>query len=212
MQQHFLTKNQILNIFKGLSQLTVLFIIFYGIIIVCAIVKGGILKLNKFLKILLIVLILFVGAVSVQFILKNNETTEQQKMEQAKAAIPPEQLKIETMNAISQIVLHQFVENIMLNMEIELVDDRQNITISLQASEFMDEDTLLKDSYNLLKEIKHVDGVNDVTLKWFMNVRSKNTEALTLTFDAKAVQSINDLSYKDLPAIATTYNKHGNVR
>ena len=156
--------------------------------------------------------ILFVGVVSVQFMLSSNETADQQKIEQPKAAIPPEQLKIETMNAIAQIVLQQFIENIMLNMEIDVVDDVQNIEISLQASEFIDEDTLLKDSYNLLQEIKDVDRVNDVTLKWFMNVRSKNTEALTLTFDAKTVQSIDEHSYKQLPTTAASYWKHDNVR
>lgn len=161
---------------------------------------------------MLVVIILFVGVVSVQFMMKSNEATDQQKIEQTKAAAPPEQLKIETMNAITQIVLHQFVENIMLNMEIELLDDVQNLEISLQASEFIDEDTLLKDSYNLLKEIKEVKHVNDVTLKWFMNVRSKNTEALTLTFDAKTVQSVNELSYQELPTAATAYSKHDNVR
>lgn len=140
------------------------------------------------------------------------ETTDQQKIEQPKAAIPPEQLKIETMNAITQIVLQQFVENIMLNMEIDVIEDMQNIVISLQASEFINEDTLLKDSYNLLKEIKEVERVNDVTLKWFMNVRSTNTEALTLTFDAKTVQSIDELSYENLPSITASYWKHDNVR
>ena len=144
--------------------------------------------------------------------LSSNETADQQKIEQPKAAIPPEQLKIETMNAIAQIVLQQFIENIMLNMEIDVVDDVQNIEISLQASEFIDEDTLLKDSYNLLQEIKDVDRVNDVTLKWFMNVRSKNTEALTLTFDAKTVQSIDEHSYQQLPTAAASYWKHDNVR
>ena len=161
---------------------------------------------------MLVALILFVGVVSVQFMMKSNETTDQQKIEQSKVGASPEQLKIETMNAIAQIVLHQFVENIMLNMEIDLVDDVQNLEISLQASEFIDEETLLKDSYNLLKEIKEVERVNDVTLKWFMNVRSTNTEALTLTFDAKTVQSINKLSYQELPTAATSYNKHENLR
>ena len=161
---------------------------------------------------MLVVIILFVGVVSVQFMMKSNEATDQQKVEQTKTAAQPEQLKIETMNAVTQIVLHQFVENIMLNMEIELVDDVQNLEISLQASEFIDKETLLKDSYNLLKEIKEVERVNDVTLKWFMNVRSTNTEALTLTFDAKTVQSINKLSYQELPSAATTYSKHKNVR
>jgi len=175
-------------------------------------VKGGILRLNKFLKFMLIVLILFVGAVSIQFLIKTNEADEQKKLEDAQTSMSPEQLKIETMNAISQIILHQFVENIMLKMEIEIVDGSQNITISLQASEFIDEKTLLKDSYNLLKEIQHVNSINDVTLKWFMNVKSKNTEALTLTFDSKTVHAIDELSYRDLPTAAIHYIKHEQVK
>ncbi|MCH7320735.1 hypothetical protein LZ480_02445 [Solibacillus sp. MA9] len=168
--------------------------------------------MNKFLKIMLVVLIIFVGAVSVQFIIKSNEARDQKRIEETQAAISPEQLKIETMNAISQIILHQFVENIMLNMEIDIIDDTQNIDISLQASEFIDEKTLLKDSYNLLKEIQYVNSINDVTLKWFMNVKSKNTEALTLTIDSKTVRSIDEISYQDLPTSAITYIKLEQVK
>lgn len=161
---------------------------------------------------MLVILLVFVCFVSVRFIMKNNDATQEEKVEQASATLSPQQLKIETMNALSQIVREQFVENIILDMEISPVDDKQKIVLSLQGTEFIDETTLLKDSYNLLKEMQQLQALQEVTLKWFMNIDSKNTEALTLTFDAKTVQKMHKLSYKDLPATAKQYVKHDNVK
>lgn len=137
---------------------------------------------------------------------------QEEKIEQANATLSPQQLKIDTMNALSQIVREQFVENIILDMEISSMDDKQKIVLSLQGTEFIDETTLLKDSYNLLKEMQQLHALQEVTLKWFMNIDSKNTEAFTLTFDAKTVQNMHKLSYKDLPSTAKQYVKHDNVK
>ncbi|MGN7477128.1 hypothetical protein ACTHOQ_04670 [Solibacillus silvestris] len=140
--------------------------------------------------------------------MKKNASEQQEAIDEAKAAIAPEQLKSQTMIAMSEIVLQQFVENIMLNIEITPIDDKQNVAISLQASEFIKESTLLKDSYNLLKEIQHVEALNNITLKWLMPVRNKNTEVLTITFDEQKLASINEISYKDIPEAAEQYIKH----
>ena len=174
--------------------------------------KGGSLCLTKVLKILFVILLLFVCSVSVRFLMKNNDAMQEQKIEQANVTLSPEQLKIDTMNILSQIVRELFVENIILDMEISSINHKQKIVLSLQGTEFIDETTLLKDSYNLLKEMQQLRALQEVTLKWFMNIDSKNTEAFTLTFDAKAVQNIQKLSYKDLPTTAKRYVKHDQVK
>lgn len=155
---------------------------------------------------------IFVCLVSGKFILNKNNAEEQQTIEEAKAKVTPEQLKAETLMAISEIVLRQFIENIMLNLEITPIEDKQSVVISLQASEFIEENTLLKDSYNLLKELQHVNAVNDVTLKWFMAVRNKNTEVLTMSFDEQTLLAINNISYQELSEVATFYEKHEALR
>lgn len=157
---------------------------------------------------MLIALLIFVCAVSVQYIIKMKNSDQEETIIEAKASMTQEQLKTHTMLILTEIVLKQFVENIMLNIEIIPVDDKQSVIVSLQASEFLSETTLLKDSYNLLKEIQHVEEINNITLKWFMPVKNKNTEILTVTFDDEALIAFNEISYKDIPQSATQYIKH----
>lgn len=157
---------------------------------------------------MLIALLIFVCAVSVQYIIKMKNSEQEEAIIEAKASMTQEQLKTQTMLVMTEIVLKQFVENIMLNIEIIPVDDKQNVIVSLRASEFLKESTLLKDSYNLLEEIQHVEEINDITLKWFIPVKNKNTDILTVTFDDEALIAINDISYKDIPHAATQYIKH----
>ena len=157
---------------------------------------------------MLIFFLIFVCVISVQYIMKKNNLEHLESIEEAQAAVSPEQLKLQTMLAISEIVLQQFIENIILNIEITPMDDKHNVTISLQATEFLHETTLLKDSYNLLNELQHVEALNDVTLKWFRPVQNKNTEVFTLAFDAQTLQTINEISYKDIPQAAKQYIKH----
>ncbi|MER2113863.1 MAG: hypothetical protein ABS960_14315, partial [Solibacillus isronensis] len=103
--------------------------------------------------------------------MKNSD--QEETIIEAKASMTQEQLKTHTMLMLTEIVLKQFVENIMLNIEIIPVDEKQNVIVSLRASEFLSETTLLKDSYNLLNEIQHVEEINNITLKWFMPVKNK---------------------------------------
>ncbi|MER2027763.1 MAG: hypothetical protein ABS935_10805 [Solibacillus sp.] len=138
--------------------------------------------------------------------MKNSD--QEETIIEAKASMTQEQLKTHTMLMLTEIVLKQFVENLMLNIEIIPVDDKQSVIVSLQASEFLSETTLLKDSYNLLKEIQHVEEINNITLKWFIPVKNKNTEILTVTFDDEALIAFNEISYKDIPKSATQYIKH----
>lgn len=157
---------------------------------------------------MLIALLIFVCAVSVQYIIKMKNSDQEETIIEAKASMTQEQLKTHTMLMLTEIVLKQFVENLMLNIEIIPVDDKQSVIVSLQASEFLSETTLLKDSYNLLKEIQHVEEINNITLKWFIPVKNKNTEILTVTFDDEALIAFNEISYKDIPKSATQYIKH----
>lgn len=157
---------------------------------------------------MLIALLIFVCAVSLQYIIKMKNSDEEETIIEAKASMTQEQLKTHTMLLLTEIVLKQFVENIMLNIEIIPVDEKQNVIVSLRASEFLNENTLLKDSYNVLKEIQHMEEINDITLKWFMPVNNKNTEILTVMFDDEALVAFDEISYKDIPQASTQYIKH----
>lgn len=168
--------------------------------------------MNLVKKGLFIVLFIFIMIGSIQFLMNTNTANDPMEIDEATAQITPEQMKLQTMTAISDIVLTQFLENVILNIDLNTVDDKQNVILHLQANEFLSEETLLKDSYNILKDIQYVDSVGDFTFKWHMLVKNTNTEVLTLSFDQKTITSIEDYTYRDLTKITKVYEKHERLK
>ena len=168
--------------------------------------------MQKFLKIALSFVILFVLIVAVQFVLKTIQKEDEQKNEQAQANIPPEQLKQQLMSTISDKVLNEFLDNIILNIQIDPQNNRANVTLSLQANEFLNENTLLKDSYNLFTALQHETAINQLTLKWHMLVQNANTEVLSIQMDGNLLADMETISYQEIPNIALSYKKNSNLK
>ncbi len=80
--------------------------------------------------------------------------------------------------------------------------------LQLQTTEFLTEDILLKNTYNLLQDIRQIETIDTFTVAWFALINSENTEVLTMTFDRQALQQAATISYKELPSIVTDYKKH----
>ncbi len=80
--------------------------------------------------------------------------------------------------------------------------------LQLQTTEFLTEDILLKNTYNLLQDIRQIETINTFTVTWFALITSENTELLTLTFNRQALEQVAKISYNELPNIATDYKKH----
>ena len=163
--------------------------------------------MSKSLKVMLIVLILVIGITAV-FYYNQTSNSAEPEFDEAKAHVSSEEMKIQTITTISEIVVDQLLANLILNIEISPQDEQQNIVLSLQASEFQTEDILLKDSYNVLKEMNRIENVQNFTLKWFMPVKGKNTEILTMTYDHQVILSLKDYTYNDLKPLALSYTKH----
>lgn len=157
---------------------------------------------------MLFFLLIFIVVVSIQFLFNTSISEKDANIEQAKTPLTPEQMELQTMTSISDIVLNQFLENVILNIDLNAHEDKQDIILYLQANEFLSEDTLLKDSYNLLKEIQHVELVHDVTLKWHKLVKDQNTEILSLSFANETVINIDNYTYRDLKTLASQYKQH----
>ncbi len=168
----------------------------------------GVLILNKLLKIILVVLILLMAVGASFYYVKTSDSAEQKKIDKAQAQLTPEKMKVQTITEVSEIVVSQLIENVILHTEIIPTQESQNVVLSLQASEFQTEETLLKDSYNIVKELYRVPNIENFTLKWFMPVKNKNTEMLTLTFDQQTLSTMKNYTYIDLKQLATAYEKN----
>lgn len=163
--------------------------------------------MSKLLKIMLVVLILLIAVGASLYYVRTSDSAEQKKNENVQAQLSPEDIKVQTITEISEIVVNQLIENVILHIEITPTQESQNVVLSLQASEFQTEDTLLKDSYNIVKELYRVQNLENFTLKWFMPVKNKNTEMLALSFDHQILSTMKSYTYADLKQLATTYKK-----
>ena len=139
------------------------------------------------------------------------DAKEEKNTAETQAQSSPEQRELQTMTTVSDIVLNQFLENIILNINLTPVDKKFDVDLYLQANEFISEETLLKNSYSILKPVQQIKAIHDFTIKWHMLVKNRNTEVLTLSFNEKTISSIENFSYADLKQSATTYRKHENL-
>lgn len=157
---------------------------------------------------MLIFLTIFISILLVQFTMNYINSEKTKRIEEAKVQISPEELQTQTTIAITDIILNQLLENVILNIDFIHHKGQQDVSLYLQGREFVSEDTLLKDSYNILKEISKNETIRDFTFKWYMLVNNKNTEILTLSFSQNTIAQVNSLSYKQLKQLATQYEKH----
>ncbi|MER2190930.1 MAG: hypothetical protein ABS951_08205 [Solibacillus sp.] len=119
-----------------------------------------------------------------------------------------ELLKQQTTTAIATIVTKQLLENAILNITIAQQQDGQHVELLLQSNEFVDEATLLMDTYNILHEVQDIEHIKQITVRWHRLVENKNTEVLTLTVSKKTLATLSDSSHEKLPELADVYEKH----
>ncbi|MEG0470953.1 MAG: hypothetical protein RR588_01330 [Solibacillus sp.] len=164
--------------------------------------------MKKFLKVILIFLTIFIGVLIVQFTIDFMNSKETKKKEEANTQMSPEEMQTQNIILITDIVLNQLLENVILNIDLTQNESQQDVTLYLQGNEFVSEETLFKDSYNLLKEIRKIKTIGDFTLKWYMLVNNNNTEVLTLSFSHDTIDQMESLSYRQIKKFATHYEKH----
>lgn len=114
----------------------------------------------------------------------------------------------QTMIEISTSIAKQLLENAILNIVVEPQGTMQQVEIFLQSNEFIDEATLLMDTYNILQDITNIEAVEQFTFRWHMLVENKNAEVLTLRFSRDRFEQLHTSSYTQLPLLADVYRTH----
>lgn len=161
---------------------------------------------KKFTNLYMVLLLglIVIGSVTL-FILDTPSEQQQQKSEEIAMQKTP---GYETMTVVIEISNTHFLENDILDIQVTPKDDKENVLLQLQTTEFLTEDILLKNTYNLLQDIRKIETIDTFTVTWFMLIKSENTEVLTLTFDRQALEQVAKISYNELPSITTDYRKH----
>lgn len=158
--------------------------------------------MQKFSKLFLIFLvILIIGGLLARFLITASEEDVQQVEDEAASSIPG----YSTMLHIHQVAKEQQLEEGIINIEIAQENDLHSATIHLQSNVYMDEEVILKDSYNMLAKLVQLEQLASVTMLWYKPVHNKNEKVITFTLDQQALNHLNDYAYSDIPTIATTY-------
>ena len=161
---------------------------------------------RKFTNLYMVLLLglIVIGGVTFFISVEPSEDQEIKSEEKKKKKTPG----YETMTAVTQIADTHLLENAILNIQVTPKDDYEDVLLQLQTTEFLTEDILLKNTYNLLQDIREIETIDTFTVAWFMLIKSENTEVLTLTFNRQALQQAAKISYNELPSIVTDYKKH----
>ena len=161
---------------------------------------------RKFTKLYIVLLLALIGIGSATFFRSNTPSEEQlqQAEEMAKEKTPG----YETMTTVAQIANTHLLENAILNIQVTPKDRKEDVLLQLQTTEFLTEDMLLKNTYNLLQDIRQIETIGTFTIAWFAVINGENMEVLTMTFNDEALQQAATISYKELPNIVTDYQKH----
>lgn len=164
---------------------------------------------RKFTKLYIVLLLGFIVIGGVTFFISGEPSEEQQqKSEEITEQKTPGNA---TMVAVAQIANTHLLENAILDIQVTPKDEKESVLLQLQTTEFLTEDMLLKNTYNLLQDIRELETIDTFTVAWFMLINSENTEALTLSFDRQALEQTANVPYTELPSIATDYIKHASL-
>ena len=165
---------------------------------------------RKFTKLYMVLLLGLIVIGGVMFFISDAPSEEQQqKSEELAMQKTP---GYATMTAVAQIANTHLLENAILDIQVTPKDEQEDVLLQLQTTEFLTEDILLKNTYNLLQDIRQIETLDTFTVAWFALINSENTEVLTLTFDHQALQQAATVSYNELPSIVTDYKKHESLK
>lgn len=160
-------------------------------------------KFTKLYMVFLLILIV-IGGVGIFLSDKPDEDDLASLEEQAAKKTPG----YATMTSLAQIAEKHLLEDSILDIQVSPNGNREDALLQLQTTEFLTEDTLLKNTFNMLQDVQKVDTLNTFTIAWFMQEESENVEVLTLTIDRKTLDQLHTVRYNDLPEIASSYEKH----
>ena len=150
----------------------------------------------------LLIVFIIVGIFMVLFS-SNNETPE---IDESLIKKTP---GLGTMLQIKEILTQQQLDSSIINIE---VSPDQNVIIELQGNDFVSEDMLLKDSYNIFTSSTSVNEMKESILKWYAKIDGQNVNVLTLKMTKSQMELLKSSPYTDVPTIAAHYKKHDQLK
>lgn len=119
---------------------------------------------------------------------------------------------LDTMLQVKEILTEQQLESNLINIEVTPVQNGQSVVIELQGNEFVTEDILLKDSYNIFSSTVSIDELSDGVLSWYKKLDGQNVNVLTIQMTKSQMEQVKTSAYTDIPSIATSYFKHDQLK
>ena len=150
----------------------------------------------------LLIVFIIVGIFMVLFS-SNNETPE---IDESLIKKTP---GLGTMLQIKEILTQQQLDSSIINIE---VSPDQNVIIELQGNDFVSEDMLLKDSYNIFTSSTSVKEMKESILKWYAKIDGQNVNVLTIKMTKSQMELLKSSPYTDVPTIAAHYKKHDQLK
>lgn len=116
---------------------------------------------------------------------------------------------LNTMLTVSEIITTQQLEKTLVNIEVKpSEDDFEDIILELKGNDFITEDTLLKDTYNILTNVQTVQSLHTITIIWYSDIFESNGEVLKVIFNREQIEKLLKAKYTEIPSIASTYEKN----
>ena len=114
-----------------------------------------------------------------------------------------------TMLQIKDILTQQQLDSSVLNIE---VSPDQLVIIDLQGNDFVSEDMLLKDSYNIFTSSASMNEMKESILSWYAKIDGENVNVLSIQMTKSQMELLQTSSYTDIPTIAAQYTKHDKLK
>lgn len=116
-----------------------------------------------------------------------------------------------TMIKVSELVSAQQLEKSLLNIEVLPTGETEDIVLEIQGNDFVNEETLLKDSYNIFAGAVDIQKLNTFTIVWYAKLTPDNPEVLRITMTKDTIAQLKQNSYLILPELAELYEKHSTL-
>lgn len=119
---------------------------------------------------------------------------------------------LNTMLQVQEIITLQQLESSLINIEVNPNRDGESVVIELQGNDFVSEDMLLKDSYNIFSSSISINDLSEGVLSWYAKIDGENVNVLTIEMTKSQMEQLKSSPYTDIPSIAASYKKHDKLK
>ena len=152
-------------------------------------------------------LILFIIGGILMIIFSSNEGTPE--IDEAQITKTP---GLKTMLQVKEVLTQQQLDSALINIEVNPSRNGDSVFVELQGNEFVSEDVLLKDSYNIFSSTASIYNLNEGELIWYSKVDGQNVRVLTIQMTKLQMEQLKTSPYTEIPLLAASYVKHEQLK